>query len=37
MQTATIWVAGARMSIVDNITGDATYVPVGFAPPSTGE
>jgi len=27
---------GAYLSIVDNLTGDATYVPVGFAPPSTG-
>ncbi len=28
---------GAYLSIVDNITGDPTYVPVGFSPPSTAE
>jgi hypothetical protein len=28
---------GAYLSIVDNVTGDPTYVPVGFSPPSTAE
>ena len=28
---------GAYLSIVDNVTGDPTYIPVGFSPPSTAE
>jgi hypothetical protein len=28
---------GAYLSIVDNVTGDPTYVAVGFSPPSTAE
>ena len=28
---------GAYLSIVDNVTGDPTYVPIGFSPPSTAE
>jgi hypothetical protein len=27
----------AYLSIVDNVTGDATYIPIGYSPPSTGE